>query len=77
MQDIDASLRAQGFRMGPFELMDLIGHDVNYAVTSSVHAILGTPATGQATPKDSWWPPIGWGANRRRFYTYEGVFDKK
>lgn len=25
-----------GFRMGPFELMDLIGHDVNYAVTTSV-----------------------------------------
>ncbi|HEU4565980.1 MAG TPA: 3-hydroxyacyl-CoA dehydrogenase NAD-binding domain-containing protein [Gemmatimonadaceae bacterium] len=25
-----------GFRMGPFELMDLIGHDVNFAVTSSV-----------------------------------------
>lgn len=25
-----------GFRMGPFELMDLIGNDVNYAVTSSV-----------------------------------------
>ena len=25
-----------GFRMGPFELMDLIGHDVNYEVTSSV-----------------------------------------
>jgi len=25
-----------GFRMGPFELMDLIGHDVNYAVTSTV-----------------------------------------
>jgi len=23
--------------MGPFELMDLIGHDVNYAVTASVH----------------------------------------
>ena len=36
--DIDASMRAQGFRMGPFELMDLIGHDVNFAVTSSVHA---------------------------------------
>ena len=36
--DIDASMRAQGFRMGPFELMDLIGHDVNYAVTSAVHA---------------------------------------
>ena len=25
-----------GFRMGPFELMDLIGHDVNYAVSLSV-----------------------------------------
>ena len=25
-----------GFKMGPFELMDFIGHDVNYAVTESV-----------------------------------------
>jgi 3-hydroxybutyryl-CoA dehydrogenase len=34
---IDAVIReAGGFRMGPFELMDLIGHDVNYAVTKSV-----------------------------------------
>jgi 3-hydroxybutyryl-CoA dehydrogenase len=36
---LDAIMReAGGFRMGPFELMDLIGHDVNYAVTSSVYA---------------------------------------
>ena len=36
---IDALLREAGnFRMGPFELMDLIGHDVNFAVTSSVFA---------------------------------------
>ena len=27
-----------GFRMGPFELMDLIGHDVNYAVTTTTFA---------------------------------------
>lgn len=33
---IDAAMRDQGFRMGPFELMDLIGNDVNYAVTQSV-----------------------------------------
>ncbi len=26
-----------GFKMGPFELMDLIGIDVNYAVTKSVY----------------------------------------
>jgi 3-hydroxybutyryl-CoA dehydrogenase len=36
---IDAIAREAGqFRMGPFELMDLIGHDVNFAVTSSVFA---------------------------------------
>ncbi|MGA0434387.1 MAG: 3-hydroxyacyl-CoA dehydrogenase NAD-binding domain-containing protein [Flavobacteriales bacterium] len=35
-QTIDAAMRDQGFRMGPFELMDLIGNDVNYAVTQSV-----------------------------------------
>jgi 3-hydroxybutyryl-CoA dehydrogenase len=29
-----------GFRMGPFELMDLIGNDVNYAVTRSVFEAL-------------------------------------
>jgi 3-hydroxybutyryl-CoA dehydrogenase len=34
---IDAVMReAGGFRMGPFELMDMIGHDVNFAVTRSV-----------------------------------------
>ncbi|WP_275626710.1 3-hydroxyacyl-CoA dehydrogenase PaaH [Pseudomonas sp. 273] len=36
---LDALLRdAGGFRMGAFELTDLIGHDVNYAVTCSVFA---------------------------------------
>ena len=33
---IDAAMRQSGFRMGPFQLMDLIGHDVNYSVTESV-----------------------------------------
>ena len=34
---LDACCReAGGFRMGPFELMDMIGHDVNFAVTQSV-----------------------------------------
>jgi len=34
---IDACLRGAGFRMGPCELMDLIGHDTNLAVTRSVY----------------------------------------
>ena len=36
-QVLDACLRAAGFRMGPCELMDLIGHDTNFAVTQSVY----------------------------------------
>jgi 3-hydroxybutyryl-CoA dehydrogenase len=33
---IDAALRGAGFRMGPFELIDTIGLDVNLAVSESV-----------------------------------------
>lgn len=33
---IDTVMRNLGFKMGPFQLTDLIGHDVNYAVTESV-----------------------------------------
>jgi 3-hydroxybutyryl-CoA dehydrogenase len=42
---IDAVMReAGGFRMGPFELMDLIGHDTNLAVTKSMfHAYFCDP----------------------------------
>jgi len=37
MATIDHAMRTVGgFRMGPFELMDLIGNDVNFAVTRSV-----------------------------------------
>ncbi len=35
--ELDACLRGAGFRMGPCLLMDLIGHDVNDAVTRSVY----------------------------------------
>jgi 3-hydroxybutyryl-CoA dehydrogenase len=35
---IDWAMRELGgFRMGPFELMDFIGHDINFAVTQSVY----------------------------------------
>ncbi|MFM2201685.1 MAG: hypothetical protein RL040_885 [Bacteroidota bacterium] len=40
MASIDSAMRNQGFRMGPFELMDMIGHDVNYTVTESVFAAM-------------------------------------
>lgn len=36
-ETIDRLMRSLGFRMGPFELLDLIGLDVNLAVTQSVY----------------------------------------
>jgi len=35
--NIDKLIRNAGFRMGPFELMDLIGIDTNYSVTTSMY----------------------------------------
>jgi 3-hydroxybutyryl-CoA dehydrogenase len=41
VEELDALARAAGFRMGPFELMDLIGLDVNLATTESVYSRTG------------------------------------
>lgn len=37
VKTIDQLMRSAGFRMGPFELMDLIGVDTNFSVTSSMY----------------------------------------
>ncbi len=45
VDEIDRIMRTLGgFRMGPFELMDLVGIDVNYTVSTSVWQQLGRPA---------------------------------
>jgi len=36
-EEVDDILEASGFKMGPFKLMDLIGMDINLAVTESVY----------------------------------------
>lgn len=36
-ETIDALMKSTGFRMGPFELMDLIGVDTNLSVTTSMY----------------------------------------
>jgi 3-hydroxybutyryl-CoA dehydrogenase len=36
-ETIDALLESSGFKMGPFRLMDLIGVDTNFSVTSSMY----------------------------------------
>ncbi len=47
---IDALMEASGFKMGPFKLMDLIGNDINYAVSCSVYEQLGSPKRLQPSP---------------------------
>lgn len=37
IENVDAIMEATGFKMGPFKLMDLIGMDVNLAVSQSVY----------------------------------------
>lgn len=37
VEEIDRILKATGFKMGPFELMDMIGMDINLATTESLY----------------------------------------
>lgn len=71
--DIDEAMRRfGGFKMGPFELMDLIGHDVNYTVTETVwqsfyYDVRYTPSHIQKRLVEAGW--LG-RKSGRGFYTY-------
>jgi 3-hydroxybutyryl-CoA dehydrogenase len=43
-ETIDRLMESAGFKMGPFHLMDLIGNDINYSVSSSLYDAMGRPA---------------------------------
>ena len=43
IESIDGAMRDAGFPMGPFELMDLAGLDVNFAAASAIWEGLGRP----------------------------------
>lgn len=49
-ETMDKLMEASGFRMGPFKLMDLIGNDVNYAVSCSVYGQLNRPERLRPSP---------------------------
>lgn len=75
IDEIDNVLRSLAkFRMGPFELMDLIGVDVNLAVSTSVWQQMGNPA--RLTPHDIQRQLVERGhlgrKTNRGFYAYEG-----
>jgi 3-hydroxybutyryl-CoA dehydrogenase len=71
VETIDRIARAAGFKMGPFELLDLIGLDVNLAVTQSIyqayfHEPRFRPVAGQQRRVD---------ANRLGRKTGRGFYD--
>ena len=43
IETVDSAMQSAGFKMGPFRLMDLIGLDINYAVSCSVYEQMGKP----------------------------------
>jgi 3-hydroxybutyryl-CoA dehydrogenase len=49
-ETIDELMESSGFKMGPFRLMDLIGNDVNYAVSCSVYEAMGRPERLKPSP---------------------------
>ncbi|HYC29276.1 MAG TPA: 3-hydroxyacyl-CoA dehydrogenase NAD-binding domain-containing protein [Chitinophagaceae bacterium] len=49
-ETIDRLMEASGFKMGPFKLMDLIGNDVNYAVSCSVYEAMSKPERLRPSP---------------------------
>ena len=49
-ETIDTLMEASGFKMGPFRLMDLIGNDINYAVSCSVYEAMDKPARLTPSP---------------------------
>jgi 3-hydroxybutyryl-CoA dehydrogenase len=47
---VDRLMESAGFKMGPFKLMDLIGNDINYAVSCSVYEQLQHPERLKPSP---------------------------
>jgi 3-hydroxybutyryl-CoA dehydrogenase len=50
VEEIDGAMRSGGFPMGPFELMDLVGLDVNLATALGVWELLGRPERLRPSP---------------------------
>ena len=73
IESIDQIMEASGFRMGPFRLMDLIGNDVNYAVSLSIFEAMKKPS--RLEPSSSQLQKLKKGELGRKsgkgFYNYE------
>jgi 3-hydroxybutyryl-CoA dehydrogenase len=67
-------MRHLGFKMGPFELMDLIGNDVNYSVTKSVFEMLYYDPRYRPSITQLKFVEAGWYGRKtqRGYYNYTG-----
>lgn len=50
IETIDAVMESSGFKMGPFKLMDLIGIDINFGVSTVIWEALGKPVRLTPSP---------------------------
>ncbi len=73
IETIDALMESSGFKMGPFKLMDLIGVDTNFSVTSSIYNLFHQD--GKFRPSRIQQQKVDAGHYGRKtgkgFYTYE------
>jgi 3-hydroxybutyryl-CoA dehydrogenase len=71
---IDTAVRAGGFPMGPFELMDLVGIDVNLAAARGIWVGLGRPDRLRPSPIQDRLVEAGELGRKsgRGFYVYDG-----
>lgn len=74
VEAIDAALREDGFPLGPFELIDFAGVDINLAATRTIWEALGRPE--RLRPSGILGQLVAEGALGRKsgagFYTYDG-----
>lgn len=72
-ETIDALMESSGFKMGPFKLMDLIGVDTNFSVTTSIYNLFHQD--GKFRPNRIQQQKVDAGHHGRKtgkgFYSYE------
>ena len=76
---VDAVMRdCCGYRMGPFELMDLTGMDVNYPVTTFIHQSLFADPRLRSTPLHRYMLDVGQLGRKtgRGFFDYRDSADR-